>query len=184
VIREQSYEVPIPGTDWTLVGRADGVIYDAFTGTVDVVEDKLRATKQNVTWIDQQLRFSAWALAQEGTPVRAFRYRQVVKPPRSMRQRKDENWKDWLDRLEREAADPKRMHETLVMPEGKPADTERELRAWVLATEHRLSVGVHPRNTSRCDDFGGCTYRDLCHEQPGAEHAFTTPDQRALEDAP
>lgn len=182
--REVEYRAPIDGTPYHLLGRADAV-REQVDGLV-VIEDKWRAKRQTMTALDQQLRYSAWGLTatQEKRPVE-FRYRQHTKP--AIKQKRGEDWADFLLRLEENQSDPKKFHEDVIYVHELPRDADSdsvfipsdsvdqvpaELRAWATTVAMRHAVGNHPPVTSRCDDFGGCEYLPICRGEPGAMHGF------------
>jgi hypothetical protein len=56
---------------------------------------------------------------------------------------------------------------------------EQELWEWAEQIRRARRVGVFPRNTGACHDFGGCKYLALCAGEPGAEHQFRVREDRA-----
>ncbi len=53
------------------------------------------------------------------------------------------------------------------------AEFERDL--WVQTQRHLADrrLGFHPKNTSRCSEYGGCAYMPLCLARPDAETLYT-----------
>ncbi len=89
---EQSFTVPIPGTEHTLVGTLDRLVEDESTGNVWIVEYKTFGTKPNLDALQFKPQFVAYcyvASALLGKPVAGVLYdgisRKLPKPPKALK---------------------------------------------------------------------------------------------------
>jgi hypothetical protein len=112
--------------------------------------------------------------------VENVNYRMTLKP--AIRQRQNESHDAYLDRIAEEYAtrpDHYLVEEVATRSHDDFLRLEQELWEWAEQIRRARRVGVFPRNTGACHDFGGCKYLALCAGEPGAEHQFRVREDRA-----
>ena len=180
---ETQFEIDIinPGTgakskSFRLAGKADGLV--KLDGQWWLVEYKT-AGQVGKSYIDKlnldaQITTYIYALQRAlGISITGVIYRTLRKP--SIKQTKKETLYQYLDRLTADYKDRPEFYffeERLYRSQADLAEFEAEL--WDL-TQDLLKCrrdGLWYKNTSRCSDWGGCSYMPFCLQTPDAASLF------------
>lgn len=161
-----------------LHGYADKVIDHG--GYLEVIENKFvgRITKLNVERVrlDRQISLECYALWRvTGKPVRIIRYRFTKKP--EIRQRQAESRDEFIQRVlddYNSRPDFYTHEERTYRDAGDLLETEQELWDWAEQQRNARQRKFYARNTSHCEDYGGCHFIPLCSGDPDAPSLFKT----------
>jgi hypothetical protein len=199
--REMEYRVQLR-SPWTgaysrtfdLLGYADGVTEhparhgpgawgagDPMPGPVghlSLTENKLvgRITSAQVQKLvlDRQVTLACYGLWRAtGLPVTEVRYRYVKKP--SIKQTQKESVDQFLARLEADYAERPDFYaheETLYRTTEDLLRVECEVWEWADQIRRMRRQRIYPRNSSSCDDYGGCDFLPICTNEPDHQSLY------------
>ena len=184
--REVQFRVPIvnpdtgrPSRSFLLAGKIDAIVD---VNGVWHLEEYKSASQINTVYVDRlsldtQVTLYLYAARRMwGIDVHNVIYRVGRKP--SIQQRKGETAAQYRERLLSDylvdRPDFYFMEFALERTEAQLAEFERDL--WVQTQRHLQDrrLNFHPKNTSRCSEYGGCPYMPLCLGRPDAEALYKT----------
>ena len=165
-----------------LKGYADAVTDHG--GHLEIVENKfvgqISPAQVRKLVLDRQVTLEAYGLWRAtGKAVREVRYRYIRKP--SIKHKQGESVNDFLTRLEEDYASRPEFYsaeEPLFRTDEDLLRVEAELWTWAQQLRDLQRQRLHPRNTSSCDDFGGCDYLPKCCGEPDADGLFRVREDR------
>ncbi len=170
-IKDNEFHRNIPGWFWrSMGGKLDGVVENE-AGDLYVLEHKSRSRLDTLSSaslaLDQQANWymAAYSLM-TGRPIRGFLYNVIQKPLHKM-SIKGSN--DLKSRMVAAMLDAPEKYFSLVDVIADQTDIQNNLNNmlnWVTRMKS-ASLNTITRNTSQCDQYGGCSYRPLC------QHGFT-----------
>jgi hypothetical protein len=186
--REMEYLVRLR-SPWTgaysntfdLKGYADGVVDRSGTlgpghlcTDLELVENKLVGQITNTQIrklvLDRQVTLASYGLWRAtGKPVTKIHYRYVKKP--QIRQKQGESVQQFCDRIiadYRSRPDFYSHEETLFRTTEDMLRVECEVWYWAQQLRDLRRQRLYDRNTSSCDDYGGCPYIPVCCGEPDA----------------
>ena len=182
--REIEYESPLynpqtgmPSRRFSLRGRIDGLWAEGETAVI--VEDKLVSQIQGVTIealpMNAQLLEYVDILAAHGFRSVTVDYRMTRFPSIGVREKQGETVDQFVVRL---ADDVKArpefyfVREVVGVDDSQLAEYRQDRWQKALAIGEAMRTGNWYRSTSRCRDFGRCSFLPLCSGQLGAEGMF------------
>lgn len=149
------------------------IIEDKFTGQIP------RTNADQLAALDRQFSiesYLAWRCTGEVPPNGLYRW--TLKP--QIRRRQAESHALYLTRIEADYEARPEHYLLESQPTRTPEDflrLERELWDWAEQRRTARRAGIYPRNTSSCQDYGGCRFLPLCAREPGAIHSFRNRDE-------
>ncbi len=194
--REVQFRVPIvnpdtgkPSRSFVLAGKIDAIVD---VNGVWLLEEYKSASQINTVYVDRlsldtQVTLYLYAARRMwNIDVRHVLYRVGRKP--SIRQTQKETAAQYRERLLADYLEVRPdfyfLQFELERTEEQLAEFERDL--WVQTQRHLADrrLGFHPKNTSRCSEYGGCPYMPLCLGRPGAQDLYTirAPHSELLEE--
>lgn len=189
--REYEYRVRLRNP-WTghysrtfdLLGYADGMSDEG--DWLELVENKFVGQIGKVSVkklpLDRQVSLACYGLWRAtGKRVAKVRYRFVKKP--TIRQKQTETVDQFIARLTADYADPERLafyshEEPVFRTDADLLRVEAELWTWAEQIRVQRRGAFFPRNSSHCNDFGGCPFLALCVGDPDAEHLYRVRPER------
>ena len=182
--REVQFRVPIvnpetgrPSRSFVLAGKIDAIVD---VGGRWFVEEYKSAGALNGMYVDRlqldtQVTLYVYAAQRQwDIEIAGVIYRVGRKP--SIRHTQKETAAQYRDRLlaDYQARPDFYFFEwDLARTQEQLLEFERDL--WTQTQRHLVDrrLGFHPKNTSRCTEFGGCPYMPLCLGRPDAEALYT-----------
>jgi hypothetical protein len=200
-VREYEYRVRLRNP-WTghysrtfdLLGYADGVIDQG--GYLELVENKFVGQMDQLTIrklnLDRQIALACYGLWRAtGKPVRRVHYRLTrkpsIKPRKETKSKPAETADEYIARLEADYSDPERRdfysHEELLFrSDDDLLRVEQEVWIWADVLRQARRRGAWDRDTSRCADWGGCSYLPLCLGDPDARSLYRVRPEHVPDD--
>ncbi len=181
---EGKFSVPIPDTDWTYRGMRDMVVRVRRSvreakikkGQIGLWENKTTAAMDSNYFarlpLDFQILGYAWSMQEDETweygPADFIEYNVVQKS--RLRQKKDETFGQYLDRVENDySTDPTKYF----YRERVPFDAESvlprwlvELQSFVRELEWQIKEGTWGMNDQSCTSRGICEFLPICLDGP------------------
>lgn len=154
--------------------EGDVMAHTLTPGHLELVENKLVGQITNTQIrklvLDRQVTLASYGLWRAtGKPVTKIHYRYVKKP--QIRQKQGESVQQFCDRIiadYRSRPDFYSHEETLFRTTEDMLRVECEVWYWAQQLRDLRRQRLYDRNTSSCDDYGGCPYIPVCCGEPDA----------------
>lgn len=182
--REVQFRVPVRNPEtgatsrtFTLAGKIDAIVDVDGTWAIEEYKSASQINRMYVDrlQLDTQITLYLYAARRMwGIGVRHVIYRVARKP--AIRQTQKETPEQFRGRMKIDYQGRPEFYFfefDLERTEAQLEEFERDL--WVQTQRHLADrrSGFHPKNTSRCTEYGGCPYMPLCLGQPDAEALYT-----------
>jgi hypothetical protein len=148
-------------------GKADGIGWDGLIWCV--IEEKTTAQRWSKSDIDklpldrQVLNEVSNLQRARNITVSQVRYRYILKP--YIKQKQTESTRQYCDRVMEDYAERPEFYlheERLYVEQERVIEWERDLWRLAQVIDHTQKHNAWYRNTSRCAEWGGCSYLPIC----------------------